>query len=349
MIGLSLLASLLAVTAAVSAERTSNYFNYTVVPGIFQQDDPSTDASKFNFTASNFGILNRTYPSDSSCPDRKHSTQWQRLSHYIDTLNSHPSRKERYALLFLGRHGEGYHNAAESFFGTPAWNCYWSELDGNGTVTWADAHLTTNGINQALSVNRFWKQLIEKEKITPPQTYYTSPLYRCLATANLTFSGLRLPRKAPFNPIVKEFFREGISAHTCDRRSNKTYIHANFPSYRFEKGFPEHDPYWTPLHAETSKDQDIRSRKALDDVFSADGSSYISVSSHSGEIASLLRVLGHRVFGLSTGAALPVLVKITTLQGEGPSTVTQPYSPVSTCATAPTTRETTCNDCSCCK
>ncbi|KAF2192347.1 phosphoglycerate mutase-like protein [Zopfia rhizophila CBS 207.26] len=349
-----LTSSFVALTACLSAcagaqDFPNIHINYTVIPGIFLQDDPSTNASTFNFTASNFGLINRTYPSDSSCPDRAHSTQWQRLAHYLSTLNAHSSENQRYSLLFLARHGEGYHNAAESYFGTPAWNCYWSELDGNGTVTWADAHLTPTGINQALTVNRFWKHLIEDEKITPPDTYYTSPLFRCLQTANFTFSGLDLPSKNPFIPTIKELFREGISAHTCDRRSNKTYIHANFPSYKFEKGFPEEDPYWTPLHAETQTDQDVRSKKVLDDVFSNDRSTYISVTAHSGEITSLLRVLGHREFRLSTGAAIPVLVKATTVKGQGPTTTTQAFTSVSTCATAPTIRASSCNDCSCCK
>ncbi|KAF2727387.1 phosphoglycerate mutase-like protein [Polyplosphaeria fusca] len=344
---LAALASLVGVSA--SANHHKSHTNYTVVPGVFLQDDPATNASAFNFTASNFGLINRDYPSDSSCPDRKHKTQWQRLAHYIKTLNSHAKRNERYSLLFMGRHGEGFHNAAESYFGTPAWNCYYSELDGNATVTWADAHLTEVGVNQALAANAFWKHLIKDEKITPPQTYYTSPLYRCLDTARLSFSGLDLPKRSPFIPTIKELFREGISAHTCDRRSDKSFIHASFPAYRFERGFSEHDPYWTALHAETSVDQDIRSKKVLDDVFSNDDSTYLSITSHSGEIASLLRVLGHRTFGLSTGAAIPVLVKISTLQGEGPTTTTQPYTSVSTCATAPTIRASTCNDCSCCE
>jgi broad specificity phosphatase PhoE len=290
MVASSIAAGLLALASVVNAYSShKSYFNYTVVPGIFQQDDPSTNASTFNFTASNFGLIDRAYPSDSSCPDRKHATQWQKLAHYISSLNRQGKRGERYTLLFLGRHGEGYHNAAETYFGTPAWNCYWSIRDGNASVTWADAHLTETGVKQALNVNRFWEHLIEDEKITPPETYYTSPLYRCLDTARLTFSSLKLPRRNPFVPTIKEYFREGISDHTCDRRSNKTYIHANFPSYRFEKGFPEYDPYWTPLHAETSVDQDIRSKKVLDDVFLNDESTYVSVTAHSGEIASLLR------------------------------------------------------------
>jgi hypothetical protein len=40
------------------------------------------------------------------------------------------------AVLFLARHGEGYHNTAEEFYGTSAWDCYWSLQNGNSTITW---------------------------------------------------------------------------------------------------------------------------------------------------------------------------------------------------------------------
>jgi broad specificity phosphatase PhoE len=281
---------LFAATAPLTnAHVSKSYKTYSVVSGIFQQDDPATNPSTFNFTASNFGLIPRSYPTDTTCPDRKHSTQWQRLAHYISTLNAQAKHTERHVLFFLGRHGEGYHNAAESYFGTPAWNCYWSERDGNGTVTWADAKITPKGVDQALAVNTFWKHLIKDEKITPPQTYYTSPMFRCLQTAKLTFEGLNLQRKNPFVPTIKEYFREGISAHTCDRRSRRSVIQKAFPYFKFEKGFPENDPYWTELRAEPRQNQDIRSKKVLDDVVGSDGSTYISVTSHSGEIASLLR------------------------------------------------------------
>ncbi|OCK82547.1 phosphoglycerate mutase-like protein [Lepidopterella palustris CBS 459.81] len=324
------------------------YVNYTVVPGLFQQDDPATNASTFNFTASNFGLIDRTYPTDSSCENGSQATQWQRLAHYIRTLNNEAPRNVEYKLLYMGRHGEGWHNAAESYYGTPAWNCFWSEKDGNGTAVWADAHLTANGIKQALAVNAFWAKEMAEQKIPVPESYYTSPLSRCLATANLTFSGLALPREHPFVPQVKELFREGISGHTCDRRSSKTYIHDSFPWYTFEAGFTEDDELWEALHGETSQDEDIRSKKVLDDVFTHDKSTYISITSHSGEIASLLRVLGHRVFSLSTGAAIPVLVRAEALTAASPSPTIQPFTALSTCAVAPTIRASTCNDCSCC-
>ncbi|KAF2844985.1 phosphoglycerate mutase-like protein [Plenodomus tracheiphilus IPT5] len=351
MIASSLLYHLLAAASTASTANAYSHaksISYSVVTGIFQQDDNATEASSFDFAASNFGLIERPYPSDPSCPDRKQATQWQRLAHYISTLNNKASKSERYSLLFMGRHGEGFHNAAESYFGTPAWNCHWSELDGNGTVTWADAKLTDVGVQQATRVKEFWKHLIKDEKITPPETYYSSPLYRCLDTARLTFSGIDLPRKSSFKPVIKEFLREGISAHTCDRRSSKKYIKENFPDFKFERGFAEKDPYWTELKAEPRANQDARSRAVLDDILTNDDSTYISITSHSGEIGSLLRVLGHRVFSLSTGSAIPVLVKVTTMNGNSPATSTLPYTAQVTCAKPPTIRDSSCNDCSCC-
>jgi broad specificity phosphatase PhoE len=202
----------------------------------------------------------------------------------------------------MGRHGEGYHNAAETYYGTPAWNCYWSELDGNGTVTWADPKLTEDGVKQADKAHSFWAHLLKDEKISAPETYYTSPLQRCLDTIRIIYTGLDLPRKSPFVPIVKEFLREGISAHTCDRRSTKSYIKKNFPKFKFEKGFQENDPYWQELKAEPRENQDARSKVVLDDIFSSVDSTYIAINSHSGEIASLLR--GMYISILSVGIAV---------------------------------------------
>ena len=134
---------------------------------------------------------------------------------------------------------------------------YWSKLDGNETLTWADAHLTENGINQAETANKIWASKIEKQHIPVPEKYYTSPLYRCLNTANITFNGLQLPAQQPFNPEVKELLREVIGIHTCDRRSSKTYIQTNFPAYRYEPGFTEEDGLWRPDVRETHSAHDV--------------------------------------------------------------------------------------------
>ena len=287
-ISLALLASLCAGIFPKGLAKASNsYINYTTVTGYFLQDEASTNATTFNFITTNFGLINQTYTNDSG-RNHPNSTQWQRFSNQVSLLNHQAPHGVEYKVLFMGRHGDGYHNDAQAFYGTPAWNCYYSEMNGNATVTWSDAHLSPLGVTQALAVNAFWTTEIETQKIPTPQSYYTSPLTRCLQTANYTFNGLDLPARNPFIPEIKELFREGISGHTCDRRSNRTYIHDSFPSYRIEPGFTENDQLWQALHGETSVDQAIRSKTVLDQVFSTDGSTYISITSHSGEIASIL-------------------------------------------------------------
>ncbi|EXJ90934.1 hypothetical protein A1O1_04041 [Capronia coronata CBS 617.96] len=311
------LGSFLLLCSAVHGFAAASYIEYSTVAGYFLQDDNATNATTFDYTATNFGLINQSYPTDpANCAPL---TQWQRFAMHVAALNAQAPRNVDYKLLFMGRHGEGWHNAAESFYGTPAWNCYWSLLDGNGTAMWSDAQLTENGISQALKANSFWLSRIHEQKIPTPETYYTSPLSRCLTTANLTFSGLPLPPKHPFIPTIKEKLREGISEHTCDRRSNKTYIHDEFPWYEIEQGFSEYDELWTGVTAETSSAQDLRSKQLLDDIFSSDRSTYISFTSHSGEIASILRVLGHRTFPLNTGAVIPVLVRAETVESCAPS------------------------------
>ena len=213
--------------------------------------------------------------------------------------------------------------------------CYYAELDGNSSVTWSDAHLDRAGISQAISNNLFWAHEISEQKIQVPQSYYVSPLTRCLETANYTYSNLSLPRQYPFKPLVKEFLREGVSVHTCDRRANRTYIHDQFPSYDIEASLSETDEIWNGVTAETSSAQDYRSKLALDDIFTADRSEVVSITTHSGEGASLLRVLGHIPFSLVTGAIIPVLVRAETVRAAPSVTTTVPWTTSAWCTNGP--------------
>lgn len=90
-------------------------------------------------------------------------------------------------------------------------------------------------------------------------------------------------------PTIKELFREELGVHTCDRRSSKSVIRENYPNWPFEAGFEEDDPLWDAEHRETNEAMDIRLGQALGDVFSSDKNTYISISSHSGAIGSILR------------------------------------------------------------
>lgn len=76
------------------------------------------NADETTQTAANFGLINKTY----SESDADNGTQWQRFSRVVDSLNQEADSDTVYKVLFMGRHGEGFHNAAESYYGTGAWN-----------------------------------------------------------------------------------------------------------------------------------------------------------------------------------------------------------------------------------
>ena len=146
------------------------------------------------------------------------STKWQTLVDKVANWNSEASSGVSFRVIFLGRHGEGYHNVAESQYGTAAWDVrsfllfaafadvvqdYWSKLEGNDSMHWADARLTDKGKQQARLAHDTWEQAIASG-LPPPQAYYCSPLDRCLETARLTFGDLPLPPDRKYRPNVKE-------------------------------------------------------------------------------------------------------------------------------------------------
>jgi hypothetical protein len=102
----------------------------------------------FSQASTNFGLINRSYDTDAQLNHAIHLitaisrtsnrsndsdgdeaatglTQWKRFAHKVRMLNSEAAlggQSARYKVLFLARHGEGYHNVAEAFYGTPMWD-----------------------------------------------------------------------------------------------------------------------------------------------------------------------------------------------------------------------------------
>lgn len=165
---------------------------------------------------------------------------------------------------------------------------------------------------QARAAGAFMKAQMAREKMMPsPDSFYVSPMYRCLQTASFTWGDIPLPADKPFKPLIKELIREVLGEHTCDKRSTRTVINEAFPEFPIEEGFSEQDKLWRAEHRETHQEHDIRTQALFDDIFSHDGNTILSLTSHSGAIASMLRVLSHREFRLPTGGMIPVLVKAT--------------------------------------
>ncbi|CEJ80572.1 Putative Phosphoglycerate mutase [[Torrubiella] hemipterigena] len=334
----SAIAVLASSASACWPEAEGKSIKYTAVPGYFLQDDANTNVTGFDYADHNFGLIDRKYPTDRKFDPKGTKKPWERFANWVKYLNNNCQKDSnvRYKVLVMGRHGQGFHNAAESYYGTPAWNCYWAELNGNGTSVWADAKLTSAGIAEATKANKYFKSRFEQEGMPYFESYYSSPLTRCLQTANITFGDINFPSTHPFAPVIKENFRESISIHTCDHRSTKSEIHQLVPNFSFEDGFTEKDELWRRVEGETSDGQFARNQVVLQDVFTEDESTWISITAHSGEIASLLSVLNHRKFSLSTGQIIPVLVKAEVVS----PTVTKPvvsFTPEATCNAPPVT------------
>ncbi|KAL5121418.1 putative phosphoglycerate mutase pmu1 [Pleosporales sp. CAS-2024a] len=281
------------------------HFEYTVLKGYFKQSEDSTDDTRFDFKKSHFGLIDRAYDTDAQGPN---DSQWARFTTHIRHLVGQDASVK---VLFLGRHGQGWHNVAESKYGTQAWDCYYSTLDGYDGLTWADAHLTPTGRQQALDVQALWKQQIGLG-MPPPETFYVSPLTRAVQTADLSFDAWH----RAYQPYLQEGCREALGIHTCDRRSTRSQIQTAFPHVVFEPGFVEEDALWERDYREPQSARRYRLAMWLDGVWATDDNVFVSLTSHSGAIASILEVLGHRRFALETGGVIPVVVRADKVQGK---------------------------------
>ncbi|KAF8748953.1 Phosphoglycerate mutase family [Rhizoctonia solani] len=306
-------------------------FTYEVVPGYFIQTDPSTVPATVGPNPPAFGLIANTS-----------ATYWSDFKANITKLQKNAPKKVKYAVFWFGRHGQGWHNLAESTYGTAAWDDYWSELNGDGNITWGpDALLTDLGKQQAQLAHNTWVTELGKPDPVPlPTKLFSSPMSRAASTLDITFTGILLTesgKKDKVRPYVMEGLREVLGVHTCDKRRTKTYIRQTYKNFGIESGFTEEvsyllssagflaplittgsfnvkDELWTADHRETNDETDARLRRTLDAIFDrllGPKDIFISVTAHSGAISSALRVLGHRAYSLPTGGVIPVVIKAT--------------------------------------
>jgi hypothetical protein len=105
-----------------------SFYSFETLKDFFLQDERRTkDGPDFDFvcyklwlkrveclhfaqTTTNFGLIDRAYPTDDEFDPDQTKTTWERLVHYIGHLDKISKPTESIRLLFLGRHGEGWHN-----------------------------------------------------------------------------------------------------------------------------------------------------------------------------------------------------------------------------------------------
>lgn len=185
-----------------AATPETRHLRIEAVPGYFAPSDPKTDPTTYDYGKTGggisvLGLQNRQY--DVQDMPRGLRYQWQRFEVWLNQTNVDAPAGTVYKVFFIGRHGEGEHNVAEAKYGTPMWDEYYSRLP-----NFTDPHLTAKGYEQAQNVGEFFGNAIKNHKLAMPQSYYVSPLARCLSTAMLSFSCLELPKWRRFHAVVKE-------------------------------------------------------------------------------------------------------------------------------------------------
>ncbi|KAK1727741.1 phosphoglycerate mutase [Colletotrichum acutatum] len=293
-------------------------FKFTILPEYFVDYYKVADASPNGkaTTQPGLGLLDMRFgdaAADDDVVAEDEARPWERFASYVRKLNAESPDGVNFKVLYLTRHGLGYHNVQAAKVGTAEWDRYWSHLDGDGAVTWLDAALVDTGIQQAKDLSTFWARATsttaEGEGVPFPESFYTSPLRRCLETSNLAFGPLVEPKGQYFRPLVKEGLRERMTDHTCDKRSSRSWIESAYPRYHIEPGFTEEDRLWKADRFETTEEHVARKQLVLEEIFSTDAAQFVSLTVHSYAISAILMVGGQEEFRVREGSSIALLVR----------------------------------------
>lgn len=254
-----------------------------------------------------------------------HGRTWTQL--YKSIPENEPNVE--YKFLVLGRHGQGYHNAAILRYGQEPWDTYWSFLDGDEHGSWFDSKLTPLGIEQveATGANVYTPMVKGIGKF--PDVYFSSPMRRCLETfigswgqANYKNGIDGTGKTIPVHMV--ENLRETLGEHSCDKRvvhseavkqyKDSTLVSGQKVDFQYPTNYSEEDQLWLADWRETDQEMDIRVHKGLVELFNQTkpDDRFISLTCHAGVIRSVLRNLDHpNISNVQTGKPVFVILALT--------------------------------------
>ncbi|PCH35937.1 phosphoglycerate mutase-like protein [Wolfiporia cocos MD-104 SS10] len=239
------------------------------------------------------------------------SDRWAKFCACIAELNASAPTGTTYKVLFIGRHGQGYHNVGKLKYGAELWNDVISRTNGDAETIWGpDPLLTSVGISQAEAARAVWLAEVPHD-IPVPQRCYSSPLHRALDTWRLIFGESDLLWPAARQVTVLEDLRETYGEHTCDKRNPLSVIRRTFPppQFLYEEPFSEEDVLHQDHEREAEQHVNERGRAVLDRIWREPDDIYISITAHGGIINGLLQAMGHQHYSVPTGGIMPLVVK----------------------------------------
>lgn len=269
------------------------YSGFKVIKGFFEQDEDNTDDITYPLAPKYLGLLDKS------------DDRWAHFHEKLQNLKNEYKGKGKVKFILFCRHGQGFHNEAESKYGTIEWDNYYSKLP-----EYFDPHLTELGKKQLVDVYKLLK--VELQNGMPFPFIISSPHVRTLETT--TEEWLKIENEASddtkigLRPIVSDDFRETYGEHTCDSRRSTTELIPMWPSFDFTPIKVPDDVVWKPDSRETPDHVLVRVRRGMAWVFENVDSDYVSVVGHSGIMTEAMRLTGHRKFSLKPGSIMPLVV-----------------------------------------
>lgn len=175
-------------------------------------------------------------------------------------------------VVYLVRHAEGIHNAAEREFGTERWEREFAKSE-----AYLDADLTSFGIEDARSKGPPALAAERARGMPPIERVVVSTLSRAIRTAEIFF--VDYPQLVPFTSF--ELCREIMGVHTCDKRRPLAQLKIKFPRVDFARVQDEDDVLWSPTHRETDAEIKARALVFLEQLFDVTPERYVAVVTHS--------------------------------------------------------------------
>jgi hypothetical protein len=110
--------------SATSSPTPARHLSFEAVPGIFTDFSAAcaADPTLKIATQPSLALIDRTYPSDDPRTSDVSTKPWERLAAYVASLNRDAEKGTSYKVVYLSRHGIGFHNVMQAKVGTEQWD-----------------------------------------------------------------------------------------------------------------------------------------------------------------------------------------------------------------------------------
>lgn len=168
-------------------------YRFEAVTGFFSAADPNYKFVKEH--PAKFGLLDQT------------PGGWRNLRNSLRNLQNEATDGQKIKLIFLGRHGQGFHNFQAETVGEKLFIDVYARQYKNDQIEWGpDPSLTELGKQQAAGVS----DMLIKERdlgMPVPTSFYVSPLQRACQTHQIVYGSV----EAAESPLIVDNLREGLN------------------------------------------------------------------------------------------------------------------------------------------